>query len=183
MYNIAAQLIIAWCLGFDNSPLAQPELYSLKWIWHWNQTFGTLNHNYVFEGELLNVVCTVPAVIHSPHKKSHCSTRCFWFALTMDFHPELYFMDYGFTGQELKDLAVWPYTKTSNRVLYCINNSHVVLGHLVHLDIQWCLEALILYMCLVVTQVTGGATECSGSRQLHRLWGQTYKGYIWHSYK
>lgn len=110
--------------------------------------------------------CTVSVIIHSPHKKSHCRTRCFS-VLTIDFHPQqelLVHWHYGFTGQELKDLAVWPYTKTSKGVLYCINNSHVVLGHLVYLDIQWCLDALILYMCLVLTQVT------PNNRQVPNIW-------------
>lgn len=31
--------------------------------------------------------------------------------------------------QEFKDLAVWRCTKDSKGMLYCINNSHVVLGH------------------------------------------------------
>lgn len=94
--------------------------------------FGTVSPSYVFEGLLLSGVGPVSAVIHSPHKKSHSTTICVG-SLTIDFLPR--------TGtaalltlwihirQELKDLAVWNCTKDSKGMLYCINNSHVVLGH------------------------------------------------------
>lgn len=49
--------------------------------------FGTVSPSYVFEGQLLSGVCPVSAVIHSSHKKSHGTTRCFG-SLTIDFFAQ-----------------------------------------------------------------------------------------------